>query len=140
MPQELSAEDYSALWGSLESALASEYELSASSALSQDDMLVVIIEHLNNNGFGVVASGIVDRTLTVFSYASYDGPRQGQPETCLVELKLIQLGDDSGQGGKMLWQLEFVCKCTDDRYAVQCMQRLQLHMLLGTEELSFDDQ
>lgn len=139
VPRELSADDYSVLWESLEPVLSSQYELSASSALSQDDMLVVIIKHLNNNEFGVAASGIIDRALTVFSYASYEGTQTRRPDTCLVELKLIQLDAMPDEGGKMLWQLEFICKCTDGRYAVQCLRRLQLHMLLGTEELTFDD-
>lgn len=136
--QDISAEDYSALWESLETALSSEYELTAASALSQDDMLIVIIDHLTSNGFGIAASGIVDNTLTVFSYSSSDTRRFGYIQ-CLVELKLVQLGEAVNESNKLSWQLEFICKCSETRMAKLFLRRMKLHFLLGTDELLFED-
>lgn len=139
VPVELSAEDYSALWDTLDTALASEYELSASSALNIEDMLTVIMEHLQNNGFGIAASGVVSSTLTVFSYASCEAQQRKRrgPDTCLVELKLRQLNEAVNNGGKLTWQLEFTCKCTDTKIAAQFLQSMKLHLLLGSEEIVF---
>lgn len=141
LSREISADEYSSYWESLGAGQSAQYQLLASSALSKEEMLVVIIDHLKSAGFGIAASGAVDVALTVFCYASCENRRDValQPDIFLVEIKLVQIEGEMMVGNKMSWQLEYICKCTDRTITVPFLKRLQLNALLGTGEMLFDN-
>jgi hypothetical protein len=146
LPREISAEEYSEVWDALGAGQSAQYQLSASSALRQEEMLGVISDHFKNAGFGIVASGVVDVTLTVFCYATSANRREAtRSNMFLVEIKLVQMDNEitcdntSNTDGKLSWQLEYICKCTDNTLTIAFLKRLRLDALLGTDEILFDD-
>lgn len=72
---------------------------------------------------------------------NYPNATFSRPEKFLIEIKLFQINNtEITNGNKQCWQLQYICKCTNSAITIEFLKKLQLNLLLGTDEILFDEE
>ncbi|CAE7628326.1 unnamed protein product, partial [Symbiodinium microadriaticum] len=104
----ITPDSYTAMWESMPEVVAFDARLYAEEEVATFK-LVQLVEHLQSEGFYVVAAGQVEDIATLYGFGSGTDSVQS-PIYFLFELKILMNGEVPGREG--FWSFECVCKCT----------------------------
>jgi hypothetical protein len=129
----VSADQFSAMWESLPMSSSDTLTFSAASNMTYETMKSIASKHFHAQGFKIMASGVTGAGVTLYIYgASVQARPDTEDNDIVVFLGEIQI---SKGGIDDVWELHYVCKCTDSAQSISFFRLLNFDVLLSSPGL-----
>jgi hypothetical protein len=133
MPKYLvSAAHFSAMWETLPMSSSDTLTFSAMSGMTYETMKGIASKHFHSQGFKIMAFGVTEAGVTLYIYGASEQTRPDTEDSSVVFLGEIRIykGDIDD-----IWELHYVCKCTDSAHSTAFFRLLDFDALLSSPGL-----